>query len=447
MYSMTIDSMTPRKVIDTVTPSHAQAQPRVAATRRDRFIPVRKTDLVAALLAHGALASESERSAFGRLCRLLALIYHNQFFGRLEQLREDYYYFSPECDPHARFDRAAQERAYADLVETLETVARDAEFIEVPRAEIEHAHREHPVLRVEVVTPTEDFREVRFFVRGRHTETFTVVEWLGLRRRAVEAEVCEDVVLFAAVRPDRGGEEERKHWARSTLRPGSVLLKHFRNVPTPDLNTLFPNVRVVMSLRDKLAIALPALVFAVPLGLKLITTLSMVFLVLGVYLGVRGTIDSDRLTIALAVLSGIVALGGFVTQQWLRYQSQMLKHQKALADTVYFRNINNNVGIFDYLVGTAEEQLTKDALLGYYFLHIADAPLAKAALEAKVKAWLKEAFGLSTRFDVEEALTTLDRLGVLIRDRELLSVPPIERALARLDQVWADFHRDAASKA
>src|SRR5262249_38677296 len=148
-------------------------------TARDRFIPIRKTDLVDALLAHGALANESERSAFGRLCRLLASIYHNAFFDRLERLRDDYYYFNPDCDPHVGFDRAAQERAYAELVETLGTVARGAEFVEVPREEIEQAHLTHPVLRVEVRTPAEDFREVRFFVRGRRTETFTVVDWFG----------------------------------------------------------------------------------------------------------------------------------------------------------------------------------------------------------------------------------------------------------------------------
>ena len=41
---------------------------------------------------------------------------------------------------------------------------------------------------------------------------------------------------------------------------------------------------------------------------------------------------------------------GFVMRQWVKYQRQSLKHQKALADNVYYRNINNNAGIFDHVI-------------------------------------------------------------------------------------------------
>src|SRR5580704_12211468 len=169
---------------------------------RERFIPVRKTDIVTVLIAHGRLASEREREEFRRLCRLLGAIYHNEYFDRLERLRDDYYYFAPDLDPHARFDHATRERAYADLLATFGSVMQKADFIEVSLAEIERAHREHPVLRVEVEASTREFREVRFFERGRHMETFEVRDWFGLRRRKIEAEVHDDVVLFAALKPE-----------------------------------------------------------------------------------------------------------------------------------------------------------------------------------------------------------------------------------------------------
>src|SRR5580700_9405412 len=131
-----------------------------AAAIRERFIPIRKTDIVNSLIAHGRLANDREREKFRRLCRLLGAIYHNEYFDRLERLRDDYYYFTPDLDPHARFDRAAQERAYADLVETFTSVMREADFIEVSRREIERAHRDHPVLPVEVTVPTKEYRAV-----------------------------------------------------------------------------------------------------------------------------------------------------------------------------------------------------------------------------------------------------------------------------------------------
>jgi Protein of unknown function (DUF3754) len=44
---------------------------------------------------------------------------------------------------------------------------------------------------------------------------------------------------------------------------------------------------------------------------------------------------------ALAALSALVALGGFIVTQWVRYQRQSLKYQMELTDNIYYRNINN----------------------------------------------------------------------------------------------------------
>ena len=56
------------------------------------------------LIAHGTLAGEREREKFRQFCRLLGAIYHYEYFDQLERLRNDYFYFSPELDGHARFD-------------------------------------------------------------------------------------------------------------------------------------------------------------------------------------------------------------------------------------------------------------------------------------------------------------------------------------------------------
>ena len=77
----------------------------------DQFIPIRKSDILDALLKQGAFESDAEREKFRRLCDMLASIYHYKYFGQLERLRNDYYYFSPDVAPHAAMDRASNERA------------------------------------------------------------------------------------------------------------------------------------------------------------------------------------------------------------------------------------------------------------------------------------------------------------------------------------------------
>jgi hypothetical protein len=413
----------------------------------ERAVPVRKSDIVDALAAGGGFADDTEREKFRRLCALLASIYHYEYFAALERLRNDYYYFNPEAAPHAALDNVALDRSYADLIATLDKVLKDANFVELPHAEIGAAHGGRTVLRVEIKAPLDDFRDVRFYRRGRHVEQFEVAEWLGLRRRKVEAEVYDDVVMIAAMKPqvEIVSRRELKALERRKMRPGSVLLKCFRNVASADLNALFPNVRVVMSNADKLYLGVPAIAGGIPILINIYTTMTVLFLVLGFYLGVSASVEDKDMKAALAALSGMVALGGFALRQWVKYQRRSLQYQMELTDNIYYRNINNNSGVFDYLIGAAEEQECKEAFLAYHFLRTASAPPTAQELAHSVDDWLRSTFGVNVAFNVAEAAARLERLGLLTSRGGRLFVSPLDAALVELGRVWDDFFPRAPS--
>ena len=110
----------------------------------------------------------------------------------------------------------------------------------------------------------------------------------------------------------------------------------------------------------------------------------------------------------------------------MRFQRQSLLHQKILSDNVYYRNINNNAGIFDYIIGEAEEQECKEAFLAYYFL-LKDGAPTEDALDQRIEAWLQKTFGVDVDFECDDALAKLDRLKLLKRDGDKLSVPAARR--------------------
>jgi hypothetical protein len=234
-------------------------------------------------------------------------------------------------------------------------------------------------------------------------------------------------------------KRQLKRISKCKLRPGSILIKYFRNIARADLNMLFPEVRVVMSAFDKVVLGLPAIAGGIPIILNLLPTVTVLFLVIGFYLGISGEVEQDAIKKAFAALSGLAALGGFILRQWLRYQAQSLKYQKAISDNIYFRNINNNAGIFDYIIGMAEEQEGKEVFLAYYFLLTAGAPLAQAELEGRIERWLKETFKLDVEFGVDNALRLLGDLGLLKRQGDQLSVPALNEAIVVLDRRWAKF--------
>jgi hypothetical protein len=407
---------------------------------RDQFIPVRKCDITDALIEHGQLTDEASKSQFRQVCRMLGAIFHYEYFERLELLRRDYYYFDPENKPHSRFDAPSLERAYGELVESFAAVLKGANFVEVSHDDVQQEHRESAMVRVKLRAPIEQFREVRFFRRGHHMEIFEIPRWFGIRRK-VEAMVHDDVVLMVAMKTaaDLRGRARRKLRAHRKCRPGAVLIKYFRNIASSDLNALFPNVEVVMSRFDKLILGVPALAGGVPIVLNLWSTITVLSVVIGAYLGVSGAVEESQLKTALAGVSGLVALGGFIMTQWAKYQRQSLKHQKELTDNVYYRNINNNAGIFDYIIGAAEEQECKEAFLAYYFLRTAPSPPTEKELDLRIEQWLKDTFAVDIDFEVDDALAKLERLGLLKHDGERLSVLPPEAALERLDYEWDNY--------
>jgi hypothetical protein len=123
----------------------------------------------------------------------------------------------------------------------------------------------------------------------------------------------------------------------------------------------------------------------------------------------------------------------------VKYQWKALRYQSELTDNVYYRNINNNAGIFDYLIGAAEDQECKEAFLAYYFLHTSAAPLTADELDGRIEAWLRRSFGVEIDFAVNGALGKLEGLSLLRRQQERLFVSPLDGALAQLRAVWDRF--------
>ena len=417
---------------------------------REKFIPLRKSDIVAALVTHAGLPADQALS-LRRFARMLGAIFHVGYFGELDRLREAYFYFDPEVSAPASRPAGDTEAAYRSLSDEFVRVVTEANFVEIPHEEIVHAFGEHALVRVRIKAPVEEFRDVRMFRRGDHKETIEIPSLYGLRRRSLEVEVYDDVVLMVATKPDGEWAKPRRTFAsawrsskgkhKKKIRGGAVLFKYFRHIARGDLEALFPDVRVVMSVFDQFALGVPALVGGVPILIKLASTLTVLFAVAGFYLGLSGALHDDDTKQALAAISGLFALGAFVLRQWGNFHRQSLIHQKQVTDNIYFRNVNNNTGIFNYLIGEAEEQDWKEALLAYYGLLTATAPLTAGALGERVEALLMEIFGVRVAFGRDDALKQLREFGLLCEADGRFAVPPLADALAGLEKQWERLPR------
>ena len=428
-----------------------EADPVVAPRQqRDRVIPLRKSDIIDGLVAEGRL-DEGDQEKFTQLARMLGAILHYEYSAELDQLRETYFYFDPEVDPREFGLAKDLSEPYRQLSDEFVRVLTDANFVEVSHEDITKAFAERARVRVKIKAPIEDYRDVRMFRRGSHMETIEIPAWFGLRKRPLEVKVYDDVVLMVATKPDDMSSDETRRALSSArrggqkVRSGAVLFKYFRHIARADLKALFPNVRVVRSLLDHLMLGVPAILGGVPILIKLASTLTVLFLVAGFYLGLSGTMQDRDMEQALAALSGILALGAFLLRQWGNFHRQSLIHQKQVTDNVYYRNVNNNAGIFTYLIGEAEDQDWKEVLLAYYGLLIEAEPVTRGALDARIEELLARVIGVSADFDVDHALSRLRQFDLVVETDGGLTAVPLVDALRRLDREWKGLLRTATT--
>ncbi|MEM9145077.1 MAG: DUF3754 domain-containing protein [Pseudomonadota bacterium] len=377
------------------------------------------------------------RDAFDTLARRLTLLFHIEFFELRERLKELYLGFNP--DQPGKGALPADPPVRAAFLETLEEAIQAANFRALEQDELLPAQDAAGRVNAQVRVTEDGFDVLRFYGRGRRGRSITVPKLFGLRRETVEAPVFEHVILVAGIDPvfaPAGHEADR-------LRPGGIYLKLFRDIPQADLRTLYPNARVVMSVRDKLILGVPALAGGVPILLNIVPALSVLLVVVGAYLGIAGTVEEDAVKQALAALSGLGALGGFLLRQWVKYERQKLRYQKQVAENAYFNSVTNNAGFFDMLIGASEDSEVKEALLAYALLRRAGEPLTQAELDHRIERWLHDRFGAEVDFEIDDAIDKLAKLALIDMDGERLAAPPLSEALDRSDAAWHALSREA----
>jgi hypothetical protein len=399
----------------------------------DGFIAARKAELAQAITAAGDFP---QSQTLGEVFKLLGALLHHEAHEKLEALKALYDPLDPAAPASRRNTSVAAFEAFeASLTEALTR----ANFAEIDHNNIQTREATKLLTGLSIKPSQAGIRRVRFFARGARPERITLKRWFGLRSQTLDAELMSDVIVLVGFKAeDEVQSADKRAFAhmRRGVAPGAALVKHFRDVASAELVTLHPGARPSMRPRDQVFLAAPALVAGTPVVLNLWPALTVIFAVLAAYFGAQGAIDDNELKRALAALSGLVAVGAFVMRQRLKYEAQTLRYQKQLSDTVYFRNIANNAGVLDLLIGAGEEQDAKEAMLAYAALAAAEAPMGKAELDAACERFLREKLSLAINFEIGDALAKLERLGLVNRDGDAYRGVAPGDALTRLDTAW-----------
>ncbi len=407
--------------------------------RKDRFIPVRKTDLINACIQDSPFG-EPQKQAFQQLCQIIVSTLHFDYHKMLEVLKDNYAPFDPNSDtlPLQPLDKEQLQIKQQTFAKHFASVLNAANYEKVTEEDLQEALEEESLFKVRLEVEFNDFAEVVFYRRGDYQKTETIRSWFGLRKRELTFTNYDKVAVYIKFKDADYFEEND----RGTLlfEPGSTIIKLFQNVPKADLEMLFPNSEVRMRTLDKAIIGGSALVGgAVVLVTKLGASLILLAGLFSYWLGLSDkqvTIGTQEL-IALGVGAGV--LGGFIFKEWSKFKNRKLKFMKALADNLYFKNLDNNAGVFHHLIDAAEEEECKEAILAYYFLLLSEDALSAEQLDERIEQWFSKRFQFDIDFEVEDALNKLSRFGIVVKEIGLYRAKTIEEARATMEATWDGY--------
>ncbi len=437
---------------------------------KEMFIPYRRADVIEMCLDDGQL-DEVSQTKFKTFCEILTAYYHYRFHSVLECLKDCFAPANP--DTHFKHYHPPSKREELDRIggfySDFEHLLEKANFRPLGQEDLERAFRDQTLIHLSIDVDFDAFDRYLFYYRGSASST-TMRKKMKFINKKVEFDIFERIVLLLKYKDKTYFEKKGMKLDKLRFTPGCTYIYYYKNVPKADLEILFPNVKISMTMKDRLMFFVPAIglgltaiIKVLPQIVALIAVILIVFKLPSVleWLNIdKDAIPKDTLlTLTAVVFPIIIALGGFAVKQYLNYKNKWVEFLNDVTQTLFFRNISVNASVFQTLIDDAEEEECKEAILAYYHLLTAPEGLTKPDLDARIESWFKKKFDTHLDFDVEDALEKLERLSGRIctcgpRDETAEETPLISRdeagrcrvqslddAIKILDSIWDHIYQ------
>ncbi len=410
--------------------------------KRERFIPVTRYALMDRLTARAAWPRGRAKEA-RRLFRYLDYWRHQQYNARLLDLEPNYEPFSPDSDLLAtrKFTKDELVAMQARVIEQTAHILEQANYERVDTSRVELIITEDSTYGLDFELDMDAFEEVLIYYRGKSTRTDTRrLLKKFYRKEEFEVPIYRRLCLLFKLKPaetrvaevmakeklDRKAAEKKIRKLRALLPPQVkdeyIYLKLFKNIPTNDLEMIFPNTQVRFRLLDKLKLGGGAS--------------------FGVGAGVYGTITKAALlTNPYTALPALAGFGAVLFRQAMNFVNQKQRYMVVMAQNLYFHSMADNRGVMIKLADRAAEEDVKEEILLY-------SVMAKETVNRKdlpdidraIEQYLQTSFGVNVDFDLNDALRRLleDGLVTEAADGTFTALPPREAAL-HLDAKWDVF--------
>nr|GMC46216.1 Chromosome partition protein like [Ipomoea batatas] len=180
-----------------------------------------------------------------------------------------------------------------------------------------------------------------------------------------------------------------------------IYVKHFKNIPMADMEIVLPEKKN------------PSLT---PMDWVKFLASAVVGLV-----AVVGSVELPKadLWVMFAILStviGYIAKTYFTSSQPIyRFQQNMATYQNLITQSMYDKQLDSGRGTLLHLCDDVIQQEVKEVIISFFIL-MEQGKATLQDLDLRCEELIKEEFGVSCNFDVDDAVQKLEKLGIITRD-------------------------------
>ena len=422
--------------------------------QRETFIPCSRQEIIDLCLAEGKL-NKLEASQFRDFCEILIAYFHFKFHRYLENIKANFAPFNPESNQDTNIRISQEKTMEQELIDNFIEVLEKANYRYLSKPRLTKAFSEKSLFDLKTAVDFSDFARVLCYARGDIQKNTLVRKWW--RKINKKVDIFEQVILLIRFKDAKHFQNKSLKIENLKFKPGKIYLYLYKNIAKADIEFIFPNVKMSMTWKDRIIFGVPAIGAGIALIIKILPQLLLIIgVIVYVTLGqqpieelrVRDDEVRNITPLLVTMLSLVVTLGGFAFKQYTTYKGKQIKFQKTVTETLFFRNMASNTGVFQYLIDTAEEEECKEIILVYYHLMTAKQLFTPSQLDEYIEIWMEEKLGKKVDFDIENTLQSLESIqGKLARESESISllkrdrdnycrVLPLAQAKQIIDHVW-----------
>lgn len=398
---------------------------------RENYIPFHKEFLLKQQIA--AFSDDQKKvDDFKKLFDIVEHYFHYEAFNLNRNLKQNYALFDPDLSPKER-EGFIGKSDFSVFKETLLTVLENGNYTRIDQETLDKAFKESDLIGLKLSIDFNAFKDYELYVRGSHKAKETVTKFIFWKKE-IEVEYYDRVMIYLNYNEADYLKEKKVKLRKLPIDPGSIGLKIFKRVPKKDLETIFPNAVPRMSTTDKLLFWVPG----VGGGISLLST-KVIPALIGMYGAYQSGEAIDLLNSKASLNQGLIALGilcAYLFRQYSNFVNKKIKYGKMLSDSLYFKNLGNNSGAFYSLLNSSEEEVLKETILTYAFLHRSENPLTASALDSQIESWFKTELNTELDFDVKDALLRLKNIGLGLETNGKWEVISPEKAIIKIDELW-----------